>query len=666
METTLIIEDQVNVRFTDLDATTRRKISEKLKFMVPYARHVQSFKMGRWDGKVAFATVGGATYLNVLDRVLPLVQEAGYQINVEDRRPQVSFNIPLIDENYLATTRWPAGHPKEGEPIMLREHQVKSINEYLRNLQSLQSISTSAGKAQPLTSKILTPTGWVAMGDIEVGQKIITQDGSETSVLGVYPQGEKRIFRLTFADGRSAEACVEHLWKAFWRDLDEEEFSNGIVSTNTLIDMLRDDKDIAIPLFAPPEGKDQFRMDANIRWLGGDETVERARSLGYIAEKISDDEVQIPVHDGKLRLISIEEIGNAPAQCIMVEHPSHLYVTDNYIVTHNTIITGCLSKLVEPYGRSLVIVPGKDLVIQTCKDYTNIGLDTGRYFGDFKEPDHKHTIATWQSLTALAKNNPTMLHRILKDCVAVIVDEAHSIKGKELKDLLTRELAHVPIRWALTGTVPKDDFEYLALQCSIGPNVGSVRAKDLMELGILSNCHINIMQTVDDVEYKSWDTERDYLATDRERVAWITEFARKTALTGNTLLLVSSIEQGKMISEALGVPFIYGGVKSKDRANEYDSINYTDNQLIVATFGVASTGINIPRIFNLIIVEAGKSFTRVIQSIGRGLRTAKDKDWVDIYDICSTAKFSKRHLKARKEFYDEAEYPTSVTKIVYR
>lgn len=603
----LIIEDQVNIRFADIDANLRRSISETLKFLVPYARHTPQFKLGRWDGKVAFATIGGQTYFNLLDRVLPLVIGAGYEIDVEDKRPQVKFQFPEIDEEYLADTVWPDGHPMEGEPIMLREHQVKAVNAYTANLQSVQSISTSAGKAQPLYSKILTPHGWKTMADMKVGEQVIAADGSVANVIGVYPQGKKPIFEIALEDGLRTHACAEHLWAVE---------GGEIISTEEMM---------------------------NRSWIS------------------------IPVYGrGYADVVSITEVGIDDAQCIMIDHPDHLYVTDDYIVTHNTIITGCLSKMVEPYGRSLVIVPGKDLVLQTCIDYVNIGLDTGRYFGDHKETGHKHTIATWQSLTALAKNKPDVLKEILDDCVAVIVDEAHSIKGQELKNLLTRELAHIPIRWALTGTVPKEDFEYLALLSSIGPKVGEISAKELMDKGILSNCHIHIKQTVDDVTYSDFAGEKNYLSSDPLRVEWIIDFARNVALNGNTMLLVNNIDLGKEISEALDVPFIYGNIKSKDRAEEYKGINTTDNQLIVATFGVASTGINIPRLFNVVIIEAGKSYVRVIQSIGRGLRRAKDKNFVNIYDICSTAKYSKRHLTERKKFYRDAEYAHSVEKIKYR
>jgi superfamily II DNA or RNA helicase len=95
-------------------------------------------------------------------------------------------------------------------------------------------------------------------------------------------------------------------------------------------------------------------------------------------------------------------------------------------------------------------------------------------------------------------------------------------------------------------------------------------------------------------------------------------------------------------------------------------VRESEGKVIIATYGVASVGINLPRIFNLVLLEPGKSFVRVIQSIGRGIRKAKDKDFVQVWDICSTAKFSKRHLTERKKFYREAQYPFNITKVDYQ
>ena len=76
-------------------------------------------------------------------------------------------------------------------------------------------------------------------------------------------------------------------------------------------------------------------------------------------------------------------------------------------------------------------------------------------------------------------------------------------------------------------------------------------------------------------------------------------------------------------------------------------------------------GINIPRIFNMVLIEPGKSFVRVIQSIGRGVRKADDKDFVQIWDITASTKYAKRHLTNRKRYYKDALFPYNIDKVKY-
>src|SRR5579875_370881 len=95
---TIIIRDYVNVRFDGIDPLTRRKINDALKFMVPHARHTPAYKLKRWDGKVSFSTLGGATYINLLDRVLPIIIDAGYDIEIDDQRPALDCQFPTVTE----------------------------------------------------------------------------------------------------------------------------------------------------------------------------------------------------------------------------------------------------------------------------------------------------------------------------------------------------------------------------------------------------------------------------------------------------------------------------------------------------------------------------------------------------------------------------------------
>jgi superfamily II DNA or RNA helicase len=476
-----VIKDEVNIKVDGLAIETRRKIANKLKFELPYARHMPAYRLGRWDGTKTFFGIGGTGYLAHLDIILPIIEGDGYDIEVEDQRQPTSLKFNNITENYWADQgkTWPKGHPEAGTPIVLRDYQYEVVNKFLDNPQSLQEVATGAGK---------------------------------------------------------------------------------------------------------------------------------------------------------------------------------------------TITTATLSQLCEPYGRTMVIVPNKSLVVQTEEDYRNLGLDVGVYFGDRKELGHTHTICTWQSLNVLDKksydDDALSLAEFADGVTAIIIDEVHQAKADVLTKLLTQNFKNCPIRWGLTGTIPKEDWEFQSLLASIGPVINRVSAYDLQQKDVLANLQINILQTNDIKQFRSYQDEYTWLVTDPDRLEWMAKKIQDIATTGNTLILVNRIDTGKKLVELIpDSVFISGEVKLQDRKDEYDEIKTSDGKIILATYGVAAVGINIPRIFNLVLLEPGKSFVRVIQSIGRGIRKAEDKDFVQIWDITSACKYAKRHLTERKKFYAEAKYPYTITKV---
>jgi superfamily II DNA or RNA helicase len=477
----IIIRDEVNVKIEGLDLDTRKELVKKFKYFQQSARYQPAYRLGRWDGCVSFFGLGGTTYVSLLDRVLPLLEQWGYYIEVEDERVSEPLEFEKITEEFWGDQTWPVGHRFAGEKIRLRDDQVGVVNNFLANPQALQSVATGAGK---------------------------------------------------------------------------------------------------------------------------------------------------------------------------------------------TIMTATLSKICEKYGRSLVIVPNKSLVEQTEEDYVNVGLDVGVYYGDRKDLGKTHTICTWQSLNILDKKSKNgeadlvTLAEFLEGVSCIIIDEVHQAKADVLKNLLTQNLRNAPIRWGLTGTVPKDELEFESIRCSLGNVVGQVTAHELQEKGVLSTCHVNVIQTQEYKEFGSYPEELKYLVTDEDRMAWMAKLIKGIAESGNTLVLVDRIESGKFLQNELpDSVFISGAVKTKDRKEEYNEIAVSDGKIIVATYGVAAVGINIPRIFNLALLEPGKSFVRVIQSIGRGIRKAEDKDFVQIWDLTANTKYAKRHLTERKKFYKDAKYPFTIEKV---
>ena len=480
----LEIRDEVNVRFTGLDVKARRKISDACKYFLPYAYHMPAYKLGRWDGCVRYCDIGGRTYFHLLDKLVPIVTEEGYDIEIKDMRKKWDFSFDQVTQTSYDHVAWPKKHPAEGQPVILRDYQVDIINKFLENTQCLQEIATGAGK---------------------------------------------------------------------------------------------------------------------------------------------------------------------------------------------TLITAVLSHKCEPYGRTIVIVPNKDLVVQTEKDYKNLGLDVGVLFGDRKEYDKTHTICTWQSLSILEKKSKKYeadfpIDEFLEDVACIMVDEVHKAKADVLRNLLSGVFAHVPIRWGLTGTIPKDEYEAVGCTCSLGPVTGKMSSKELQDMGVLADLDISILQLQDGmIEFSGYAQELKWLVTDPKRIEQLSKIINGFAETGNTLVLIDRIKTGEMLAEEnTDWVFVSGSMKQKDRQDNYDDVSEMDNKVIVATYGVAAVGINIPRIFNLILIEPGKSFVRVIQSIGRGIRKAQDKDYVNVVDITSNLKYSKRHLTKRKAFYREQNFRHSVTKVEYK
>lgn len=494
MQAKLVIRDEINVKLEGVDSSTRKKIADRFKFDVPGARYLPAVRLGRWDGKVSLAQLGGSTYVNLLPDIIPMLESAGYDIDLEDLRDYRTFyEFEEITEELFADRVWPEGHPAAGKPIMMRDYQVEAINGFLKNTQCMRILPTGSGK---------------------------------------------------------------------------------------------------------------------------------------------------------------------------------------------TILTAALSYCIEPYGRSVIIVPNKSLVGQTEADYINLGLDVGVYYGDRKDIGKKHTICTWQSLNNLLKNTKNGTDEItigefLEDVVCVMVDEAHSAKSEVLRTLLSGPLCRIPIRWAFTGTLPKEEYARAVLKSMLGEVDGQLQASDLQEQGVLSDCHINIVQLVDNVVYKDYQSELKYLTETPERLAFIARLIDKIKEDGNTLILVDRIATGKLLQAELSTLFsllsdkpdvslVTGSTKAKERKAEYDEVGKSTNKILICTYGVAAVGINIVLLNNVVLFEPGKSFVRVIQSIGRGLRKGFGKDFVNIYDITSTCKFSKRHLTQRKAYYTESNYQFSLEKITWQ
>ena len=97
--------------------------------------------------------------------------------------------------------------------LTLSEEQVDAIEFLFRKKNAIVSLQTGLGKLNPISTPIITPTGVKKMGEIKVGDEVIGEDGKPYKVSGVYPQGLKDIYKITFKDGTTSRCGLEHLWK---------------------------------------------------------------------------------------------------------------------------------------------------------------------------------------------------------------------------------------------------------------------------------------------------------------------------------------------------------------------------------------------------------------------------------------------------------------------
>lgn len=143
----LIIKDEVNIKIEGLDLPDRKTLMKMFEYEIPGARYLPSVRLGRWNGKVSYFSLGGSTYINLLPEILPLLEQAGYDIELEDLRDYATtFNFVKVSEDLFSTQLWPKKHPLEGQPIKLRDYQIEVINRFLENPQCIQEVATGAGK----------------------------------------------------------------------------------------------------------------------------------------------------------------------------------------------------------------------------------------------------------------------------------------------------------------------------------------------------------------------------------------------------------------------------------------------------------------------------------------------------------------------------------------
>jgi superfamily II DNA or RNA helicase len=331
------------------------------------------------------------------------------------------------------------------------------------------------------------------------------------------------------------------------------------------------------------------------------------------------------------------------------------------------------------HKKTLIIVPTTSLVAQLFSDFQDYGFDSESHVhkifsGQDKISEKKIIISTWQSLFKMPK-------KYFEQFDSVIGDECHLFKAKSLTDIMVN-LTEADYRIGTTGTLDGSKTHKLVLEGLFGPVKKVITTKELMDKKHIADFEIkclvlkhsdSICQSAKNFTYPQ---EIEYLVLNEERNRFITNLA--LSLNGNTMILYQYVDKhGKILHDMISkkiqqdrkIFFVYGKTDVEIREEIRGIVETEKNAIIVASFGVFSTGVNIKNLNNIIFASPSKSRVRNLQSIGRGLRKSETKTNAVLYDIADDLRWKKHtnytinHFLHRIQIYSEEKFVFKVYKI---
>lgn len=328
-----------------------------------------------------------------------------------------------------------------------------------------------------------------------------------------------------------------------------------------------------------------------------------------------------------------------------------------------------LMRLFEQLERNvLMIVPTVNLVSQMKQDFIDYSpnfapLDVQEvYAGKTKEVQSQIMLSTWQSLQNLEKD-------WFKQFDTVVIDETHLATGQTLQKILNY-CENADFRVGLTGTLTGEKVHEMLLISTIGEPKKIISTSELIDNKMLSDLKVKciILDHKDSPPKMNYKEEIDYLISHQSRNDFIINLAK--TLKGNTLILFNYVEnhgmvlydQVEKVIKNKNIFFMSGDTKAELRENIRQHVrdNHADN-IILASSGVFSTGVNIPALHNVIFASPTKSKIRVLQSVGRILRKHDSKEVATVYDIADRIYRNKKnyvysHFEERYKYYIEEDF----------
>ena len=316
----------------------------------------------------------------------------------------------------------------------------------------------------------------------------------------------------------------------------------------------------------------------------------------------------------------------------------------------------------------LMIVPTVNLVTQMKSDFEEYSENIDNlpvqevYAGKSKEVSSPIMISTWQSLQNLERD-------WFDQFDTVVVDETHLATGNTLQKILNY-CTNADFRVGLTGTLTGEKIHEMLLIGAIGEPKKIISTSELIDNNMLSDLKIKclLLNHKNAPKNMSYQEEISYLISHQKRNTFIINLAK--SLKGNTLILFNYVENHGMVLYDMikdeiidkNIFFMSGDTKAELRENIRQHVrnDYSDN-IILASSGVFSTGVNIPALHNVIFSSPTKSKIRVLQSVGRILRKHDSKNVATVYDIADKIYPNKRnyvytHFEERYRYYIEEDF----------
>lgn len=345
-------------------------------------------------------------------------------------------------------------------------------------------------------------------------------------------------------------------------------------------------------------------------------------------------------------------------------------------------IRGILDKI-DNNKKILLVVPTTGLVSQMFSDFADYsefddGFDTASMChkimsGASKNSSARIFISTWQSIY---KQPKTWFNQFS----ALLIDEAHLAKANSIKSI-AEQMVSCPYKIGLTGTLDGTKTHRLVLEGLTGPVKRTIKTKELMERKQVAN--LSIKSVV--IKYPEEIRKNARTLKYAEEVAFLEQYPKRNAFLSalaisqkkNCLMLFTKRKHGKiiydMIKNKVGdsrpVYYITGEMDGENRNKLRNAIENHEDAIVLASYGVFSTGVSIKNIHSIIFCSSVKSEIRTLQSIGRGLRMNETKDSVVLYDIVddlswkSRQNYSIQHFLARHEYYSREQFDVSISSI---